>query len=969
MASTSRAPGVQRVIFTIMTVAAILIVTACSSVNESNSVSQNVEYLTFRDLPDITPAEIAAIETIAMQTSFLTYGMTMSTECFRDSENGAARGFAVLYCEWLTQFFGIKFMPIIYEWDALQNGIQSGAISFTGEISSSLVDESGYYMTEPIAERRIRVVSVEGLEKLAVIERSRPLLYGFLEGTTTEDAVSSSISRTNYESVRIQNYNMAYQHLLLGDIDALFMDDTVEGMFASYANLIIEDYLPISYNRVSMTTHDPALEPIISVVRKYMRSAGSYRFTQLYDIGHEDYLKWNLANQLTASESLYLAEIIELQEPVLVCLDRDNYPINFYNETVGEWQGISIDILDRIESLTGIRFKYSDHDHDTHSPLEAGIVRTADNERTAVFADNAYQTDYYAFISSYDFRNLTLSDVPYIKVGLVSGSSSADMFWTLFPGHTSTVEYSSNSEAISALTRNEVDVLMGTRNMLLNMTNYKELTGYKANLVLQRPYEVYFTFDQEDGQTLSGIVSKASSLIDTQRIADDWTRRVFDYTGAMIRAQRPYLLGISVLLASVLLLLAILFIRNKQMAAKLERQVHERTAELEVQTEAARVASMAKSEFLARMSHEIRTPLNAVIGMTEIARRAHEMPKKDSSLDEIATASGHLLAILNDVLDMAKIESGKFILMTEAFILLDAMNEVANIINQRCVEKGVIFNTAFTIDAERGVVGDKLRLKQVLINLLGNAVKFTPEDGSVYFTVDSLEGDLVRFTVNDTGIGISEERLDSLFNAFEQADNTIAVQFGGTGLGLAISQNLVGLMGGLITVMSEPGYGSTFEFSISLESANIVVPERIDKDIPDLMGKRIMVVEDIEINRIILRELLLETNVDIDDAEDGLEAIRLFTDSPLDYYNLIFMDVQMPNMNGYDATRAIRSMDRADAALVPIIAMTANAYKEDIDHAIESGMNGHLPKPINIEDVMSVLKMQLLPNQPDESVS
>jgi CheY-like chemotaxis protein len=360
------------------------------------------------------------------------------------------------------------------------------------------------------------------------------------------------------------------------------------------------------------------------------------------------------------------------------------------------------------------------------------------------------------------------------------------------------------------------------------------------------------------------------------------------------------------------------------------------------------------------MSHEIRTPLNAIIGMTEIARRAPETPKKDASLDEIASASKHLLGILNDVLDMAKIESGKFSLSTDAFALRTAMEEVETIVVQRCVEKNIRFVTKFNDMPDYGVVGDKLRLKQVLINLLGNAVKFTPDGGEIRFLVDTgagADGALTaRFQIADTGIGMTEAQMKNLFSAFEQADSTIAVRFGGTGLGLAISQNLVAQMGGLITVTSEPGVGSAFQFSIDLPRAELAAPEAVKGGgAVDLTGRRILLVEDIDINRLILKELLSDTHLEIDEAEDGLRGVERFLASPEHWYDLVFMDVQMPNLNGYEATRRIRDLPRADAKTVPILAMTANAYKEDIDRAIESGMNGHLSKPINIGDVTDAL--------------
>ena len=954
-----------------LTTAAAAQAVACSRQEKSGSglINGSMEYTSFRDVPDVTPEEISAIEALTVQTSFFIYGMTMSTECFRDADSGLTRGFAVFFCKWLTNFFGIKFKPIIYDWDTLRLRLKSGEIAFSGEISTSLSGHEEYYMTESIADRRIRVVSSEGLEKLAVIGRNRPLKYGFLEGSTTEEIISAYISRSAYISVPVQNYNTAYQQLLLGEIDVLYMDDTVEGMFALYGNLIIEDFVPISFNSVAMATCDKALEPVISIVRKYMRSAGSYKFAQLYEEGRRDYLLWNLNNKFSAEEIGYLAGRLESGEPVEVLLDDDNYPTSFYNLKDGEWQGIAVDILKEISDLTGLVYKFTDNTSDTvgilahENPgysggLAADVIRTAERERSSIFAESSYQTDYYAFLSESGFRNLMLSDIPYVRVGIIADTAPANMFWSLFPGHSNAKEYQTTSDAIKALTRGDVDVLMGTRNMLLNMINYKELMGYKANLVLYRPYEVFFAFNRDDA-VLAGIISKAQTLVDTQRIVDEWTRRVFDYSTAIIKSQRPYLFGISLSLAGLLLLLIIFFVRNQHMAGRLERQVRERTAELEVQTEAARVASTAKSDFLARMSHEIRTPLNAIIGMTEIARRASETTKKDTSLDEIATASEHLLGILNDVLDMAKIESGKFTLIRESFALGEAMNEVANIIAQRCADKSVRFVRRFDPNTGRGAAGDKLRLKQALINLLGNAVKFTPGGGEVRFIVEALEGCNVRFTVEDTGIGIPEEQLKRLFHSFEQADNSIAARFGGTGLGLAISQNLIGLMGGEIRVKSEFQQGSVFEFEIELEFAEIGDTAQLHADIPNLSGKRILLVEDIGINRVIIRELLEDTHLDIEEAEDGEQAVAMYTASREGYYDLIFMDIQMPNMNGYEATRAIRSLERVDAARVPILAMTANAYKEDIDQAVLSGMNGHLSKPIDISEVFSTLEKYL----------
>ena len=389
----------------------------------------------------------------------------------------------------------------------------------------------------------------------------------------------------------------------------------------------------------------------------------------------------------------------------------------------------------------------------------------------------------------------------------------------------------------------------------------------------------------------------------------------------------------------------------------------------------AEEATKAKSAFLASMSHEIRTPLNAVIGMAEIARRRlmAEGSATVATVDEIITASKHLLEILNDVLDFSKIESGKMTLISEPFSIQQMLGTIESIISHRCEAKDITFVTRVDGFTDLVLDGDELRLKQVLINLLGNSVKFTDTFGTITLLVHAsqmtAEAVHLDFIVRDTGIGMSEEQVGKLFNAFEQTDGSIAKRFGGTGLGLAISQRLVNEMGGTITVSSTLGQGSDFMFALDLplvadqdqffasaNKADSVAP-------PHLAGKRIMLVEDILINRVIMQELLRETQVEIVEEENGQAAVEAFATSAVGYFDLIIMDIQMPFMDGYEAAQHIRGMDRADATTVPIIAMTANAYREDVDRALVVGMNAHLSKPVELDNLMLALRKYLAPDQ------
>ena len=383
----------------------------------------------------------------------------------------------------------------------------------------------------------------------------------------------------------------------------------------------------------------------------------------------------------------------------------------------------------------------------------------------------------------------------------------------------------------------------------------------------------------------------------------------------------------------------------------------------------AETASISKSSFLSNMSHEIRTPLNAIIGMAEITKASVGNTEKTiSSVNQIIVSSHHLLSLINDVLDMSKIESGNLEILTESFELQEALSETLTIITSRCEEKGIIFENNVTQSPNVCILGDKLRLNQVLINLLSNATKFTAAEGCITFFINILsespDSVIIRFTVKDNGIGMSEEQMTRLFKPFEQADSSIASRFGGTGLGLSISQSLIKTMGGIITVNSIIGEGSTFSFELPFNKGN--APDRIFESQNTKMvfsGSRILLVEDIDINRYIIEELLSPTEVIIESAVNGIEAVEMFGKSVSGYYQLIFMDIQMPIMDGYEATTKIRALTHPDAKVIPIIAMTANAYKEDVAQAFSVGMNGHIGKPISINELLKTMAAYLPDNR------
>jgi signal transduction histidine kinase/CheY-like chemotaxis protein len=371
-------------------------------------------------------------------------------------------------------------------------------------------------------------------------------------------------------------------------------------------------------------------------------------------------------------------------------------------------------------------------------------------------------------------------------------------------------------------------------------------------------------------------------------------------------------------------------------------------------------ASQAKSVFLSSMGHEIRTPLNVIIGLTDIAIRQKDTAKKDDALEKIYWSGKHLLAMLGDILDMSRIESGKMELQMVSFSLDEMINNTIETFGQEAMSKNIDLVYDASGKLPPIIFCDRVRMTQVLVNLISNAVKFTPEGGKVIVSTKLINIDKgalrLQIAVKDSGIGISEADKRRIFNKFEQADYSTTRRYGGVGLGLAISQNIARAMEGEITVVSEPDKGSEFIFEAQVGIGSRGTASAITLNEPELKIKgAVLIADDYDINREIAGTMLETTNAEILYAENGAQAVDIYK---ANYKNikLILMDVQMPEMDGLEATRQIRAAGLAGCEDVPIIAMTANAFDEDVKHCKEAGMNAHLPKPFDIENLFEKIE-------------
>lgn len=457
---------------------------------------------------------------------------------------------------------------------------------------------------------------------------------------------------------------------------------------------------------------------------------------------------------------------------------------------------------------------------------------------------------------------------------------------------------------------------------------------------------VVFLWPIDDGEYyLSGVASV--DVLQNERIS------VLHTTNLMVFL----IAGISFMILIMLALFFSVIIFESRKRVRIQQKHSE---ELDAALHVAKAANESKSNFLSNMSHDIRTPMNAIIGFTTLINKDADDPAKvQEYTKKISSAGDYLLSLINDVLDMSKIESGKTTLNVSQFYIRELVNEVESIIRMQTDAKHQEFIVSVEHVAHESLMGDKLRIRQIILNLLSNAQKYTPVGGKIYFSVKGVQQEKtniqkLRIVVQDTGYGMDAEYVKTIFDPFVRLNNTMTGKIQGTGLGLAITKNIIDLMGGTVMVKSLPNKGSTFTVELELPAADeteISTDDSSEKEENgsfELNGLHILAAEDNELNAEILTELLAMENATCEICEDGQKVVEKFEQSEPGTYDLILMDVQMPNMNGYEATRAIRAGSHPEAKTIPVVAMTANAFAEDVMDALQAGMDAHIAKPVDM---------------------
>jgi len=1055
-----------------------------------------VRFLTLEDIPGVTSEDITAIESLRSQYDSFIYGMPFSTEMYVN-ENGELRGFSVLLCEWLTELFGIPFRPVLFEWTDLLDGLESHEISFTGELTSTSVRREKYIMTNAIASRPLKVFHLADSRPLWEIEKTRPIRCGFIEGTATINAVANVMESGTFEIIELSCIRLVYDALKNREIDAFYYSGVMEIHFIGHSDVVISNFYPLTFMPVSLSTHDPALEPIIAVIEKVLNNGGLHYLTTIYNQAHEEYRRFSLYSQFTDEER----EFMQNQPFVLIGVDPANYPGCFYDFREREWSGIFLDILDEVSSLTGLTFVRVNDEHtewpEIYSMLVNGeitlvpeLTHSAERSDLFIWPDTDLMTDYYALISHLDFPDIEVNEVLYARVGLAQNTAYAEMFDKWFPDHVNAVMFESINEAFDALRRGEIDMVMASEKRLLYLTHYLELPYFKINVSFDYPFNIKIGINKNEN-VLREIINKTLTMIDYKNISENWLRRTYDYRSKVAEAQRPLWIGLSVMLLCVISLIAVLLIRSLHASKKLEMDVKKRTHELTFQTatlstlfdsipdfifvkdlelryiqcnksmlehfnhskeeiigkkdtdkggfgfseeeaklfndsdrkvirerntivdeeilpradgalilfetikaplivggepigvlgiarditkrkemeEAALAASRSKSAFLANMSHEIRTPMNSIIGFSELALDDDISLKTKDYLTKILQNSEWLLQIINDILDISKIEAGKMELDNVPIDLHELFVRCRTMIKPKADEKNLFLHFYAEPFIGKMPLGDSKKLLQVLVNLLSNAVKFT-KTGTV--NLKALINDInektvtLYFEVKDSGIGMTAEQAAKIFDSFTQAESGTTRKYGGTGLGLAITKNIVELMGGSLVVDSVQGVGSKFSFVLTFdlidaETESLLETKIILNEIEKPMFEgEILLCEDNSMNQQVICEHLSRVGLKTVVAENGKVGVEMVQSRMLKgekQFDLIFMDIHMPVMDGPEAAETILALNTG----VPIVAMTANIMSDDKKFYHIHGMNDCVGKPFTSQELWQCLMKYFVP--------
>ena len=888
-------------------------------------------------------------------------------------EDGNRSGYGYDFLRLMARYWDVDYEYVGYDksWEEMQQMLIDGEIDMVTSARRTPEREELFDFSRPIGTnngiltvRSDNSTIVEG--KYSTYDGMRVAL---LRGNSRNDEFAE-YARTKgftYKSVYFDSAEEIAEALQNGTVDAI----VTSSLRKMNNERILEKFGSSDFYVIVKKGNTELLNKINYAIDQMNAAEGSWK-TTLYNKNYETTDTKNL--EYTEEEKRIIAQYSK-ENPLHVLCDPTRYPYS-YTEN-GEVKGILPDYFRKIADYAGLSYEFL-----VPATRDEYIAYQSNKDAVNISIDARMDTDNYAETKEWGLT------APYITmrmarvtrrdfdgkihvVATVNQTASTSIEDVLAPG-AEKLMCSTRQEMMEAVRDGKADAAFVYYYMAQAFVN-SDTTGTMTYMPLEQPTFSYrMVVSSTENHALAGILTKAMYAMPDNLVEDLATQyttyKATNLTLADMIRLHPVTAVAIIVFISWMAVTLIVIVNRLQTRRKLQLAAQQKAKEMAVLAEQAQAASKAKSTFLSNMSHDIRTPMNAIIGFTNIALHQDSVPEMHNCLKKIEESSDHLLSLLNDVLDLSRIESGKVEFSPVPANITAVTDSVIEIV------KGMLLNRELNFEVHREplqnpyVMTEPVRIREILVNILNNAVKFTKDGGTIRFDAGNRPGAdaqhiVICYRIKDTGIGMSEEFQKKLFDEFAQEENGVRTQYKGTGLGMPISKKYIELMGGTITVDSRKGVGTTFTVEIPMELTNA---EKVEKTKPlvqhkDLKGIKVLLAEDNDLNAELATILLEDLGMTVTRAADGQEVVDLFAEHPAGTYDIILMDIMMPKMDGHQAAKAIRAMyaDRPDAEEIPIIALSANAFSEDVQASLDAGMNGHVSKPLNMEEVTKVIERNL----------
>ena len=888
-------------------------------------------------------------------------------------QNGVRRGYGYELMQALAGYTGWKFEYVKCDWSNCFEMLENGEIDVMGDISyTDERAEKMLFSDEPMGEEKyILYTDLSNIDiGMSDFKSLDGKCVGVLMGTEPEIMLTEW---ENKNGIQTEHVNVSNND----DVEKKLTNHEIDGFVS------LEESIWSEQGISSVTTVGKSgIYFAINKERSDIKSELDFAMRQLEQDSpffkadlYKKYFTLDYNQSLTGEEKSWLEEHGSIQIGFL-----DNDPSIFsMDEESGKLAGTLAEYISYAKDCLGNQtLEFNIHAYDDYDEM---LQDLQDREIDMIFyasrnPDFAEKQGYALTNTAWTYNLMAVTDEKYFNeneaytVAVPKGKEALKQHIVFSYPQWKLVDYDSLADATDMIMNEKADCfLMGTSQAL----KYDNNRDFKS-VSLTKTMEVCFAVRSGEGPLLS-ILNKtlktmpSDMLTSALAIYDSTADKVtfYDFVKDNMLA---FLVTIGLFALSIIGIILVLLrkARKAEAVAKLAASDTQKLNDkLEVALKKAEEASLAKTRFLNNMSHDIRTPMNVILGYAQLMEdelNGKGMPETLEHLEKLQQSGNLLLSIINNVLDMARIESGKMELDENYGRIEDVQKSLVEIFEDEAKKKNITYN--FRMNVEHGhILTDITKVKEILVNILSNAIKYTPDGGSVMVNVDELPCDepgymIVRTRVSDTGIGMSKEYLTKIFESFTREQNTTKSKIAGSGLGMSIVKKYVDLLGGTIEVESELGKGSTFTVTLKHKIADESYYEKKYAENPVtgseiLEGRKILLAEDNDLNAEIAEAILERAGLNIERVEDGIQCVNRITEMPAGTYDMILMDIQMPNMNGYKATQAIRHLSDKDKACIPIVAMTANAFEEDKRDAIAAGMNGHIAKPIQVEKLLSIL--------------